>query len=216
MQELYYYAGSSGNDFYKDVKDSAEFVSEQRDESGIGVFKLKPYLNRLPKIEIRGKISYFLNGIGYGLDGYCCEVGDELRKTTSKPINYTGIALKGLLFDYKPTNARVTVDGVTKEFRKVWIAPTMHGRFYGGGAMATPKQDRCGKERTLSTLIFFGTGRLKTLFLFPSIYKGTHVKYTKYCIELSGKDITVSFDRPVALQVDGETVLGITEYHAYC
>lgn len=34
VQELYYYAGSSGNDFYKDVKDSAEFVSEQRDESG--------------------------------------------------------------------------------------------------------------------------------------------------------------------------------------
>ena len=27
-----------------------------------------------------------------------------------------------------------------------------------------------------------------------------------------GKQITVKFDRPVALQIDGETILGVTEY----
>ena len=28
----------------------------------------------------------------------------------------------------------------------------------------------------------------------------------------TGKEITVKFDRPCALQIDGETVLGVTEY----
>ena len=27
-----------------------------------------------------------------------------------------------------------------------------------------------------------------------------------------GKDITVTFDRPTPLQIDGETVLGVTSY----
>lgn len=27
---------------------------------------------------------------------------------------------------------------------------------------------------------------------------------------MTGKDITVSFDRPTALQIDGETILGVT------
>ena len=31
----------------------------------------------------------------------------------------------------------------------------------------------------------------------------------------AGKDVHVQFDRPVALQIDGETVLGVTEYKAY-
>ena len=31
---------------------------------------------------------------------------------------------------------------------------------------------------------------------------------------IEGKDITVKFDRPTPLQVDGETVLGVTEYTA--
>ena len=40
-------------------------------------------------------------------------VGDEQRAASDKKVDYTGIAIKGLLFHYKPTNATVTVDGVT-------------------------------------------------------------------------------------------------------
>jgi hypothetical protein len=32
---------------------------------------------------------------------------------------------------------------------------------------------------------------------------------------LEGKDIRVTFDSPRAVQIDGETVTGITEYRAY-
>ena len=39
------------------------------------------YLKNLPQVEVNGKKYLFLNGVGYGIDGYCCEVGDKLRET---------------------------------------------------------------------------------------------------------------------------------------
>lgn len=203
--EILYYAGGSGNDFYNDIKDKSE---EQ-------IISLDPYIKDLPVVEVGGKTYRFLNGIGYGIDGYCCEVGDELRsKASDKPINYTGIAIKGLLFHYKPTNAVVTVDGVRHEYKKVWLAPTMNGRFYGGGMMPTPEQDRLDPERKLSVLVWHGSGKIGTLIAFPSLFKGEHLKNKNMCEVLTGKSITVEFDRPVAAQIDGETVLGVSSYTA--
>lgn len=64
------------------------------------------------------------------------------KKSNGKPVNYTSIAIKGLLYDFKPTDATVIIDGKETRYKKVWIAPTMHGRFYGGGMIAAPDQRR--------------------------------------------------------------------------
>lgn len=202
---LYYYAVGSGNDFARDLG---------KEQAAAPVFPINDYLKNLPTVTVNGKESVFINGVGYGIDGYCCEVGDELRKTTDKPINYAGIAIKGLLFHYKPTSAKITVDGKTRTYKKVWIAPTMNGRFYGGGMMPTPNQDRLNHDRTLSLMVLHDSGKLKTLCVFPSIFKGEHIRHTDIVDILVGHDITVEFDRPVALQIDGETVLGVSSYHA--
>ena len=76
----------------------------------------------------------------------------------------------------------------------------------------TPDQKRESGE--LSLMIFHGSGKIKTLMIFPSIFKGEHVKNTKYVTVVKGRDIEVEFDRPTALQIDGETVLGVTGYKA--
>lgn len=47
---------------------------------------------------------------------------------------------------------------------------------------------------------------------FPSIFKGEHIKKTNMVAVMSGKEVTVKFTRPTALQIDGETILGVTEY----
>ena len=171
------------------------------------------YLKHLPQVEVNGKKYLFLNGVGYGIDGYCCEVGDKLRETSDKPVNYAGIAIKGLLFHYKPTAAKVTVDGVEHSYRKVWIAPTMHGRFYGGGMMPAPRQRRDNEKGTVSVTLFHDSGKLHTLAVFPNIFKGTIEKSKKMIDVFEGKDITVEFSEPRALQIDGETILGVTKYH---
>lgn len=200
--DILYYAIGSGNDFLKDLNK----------EVGCAPFSIKEYLKDLPTVTVKGKTCRFLNNVGFGIDGYCCEVGDKLRQTSDKPINYAGIAIKGLLFHFKPRNAVVTVDGKTYEFKKVWLAPTMNGRYYGGGMMVAPNQDRNDPEGNVSVSLMYGSGKLKTLMVFPSIFKGEHVKHTEMCKVLTGHEITVKFDQPTALQIDGETILGVTEY----
>ena len=201
--EILYYPCGSGNDFWRDIGGADRPV------------RINEYIKRLPTVVVNGEEYAFINGVGYGIDGYCCEVGDRIRREDpKKTINYGGIAVKGLLFHYAPTRATVTVDGVEHVFEKAWLVPTMYGRFYGGGMMATPDQDRNAEDKTLSVLVFHGSGRLKTLTIFPSIFKGEHVKHTKHVTVLTGKEIRVSFDRPVALQIDGETLLDISEYSA--
>ena len=44
---------------------------------------------------------------------------------------------------------------------------------------------------------------------------GKGKKYKKSIDVISGKRITVEFDRPCALQIDGETVIGVTTYTAW-
>ena len=202
--DILYYPAGTGNDFLSDLGKTAL-------ECPISI---KEYFNDLPTVQINGVEHKFINGVGYGIDGYCCEVGDALKASSDKPVDYTAIAIKGLLFHYKPTGATVTVDGKEYRFKKVWIAPTMKGRYYGGGMIPTPDQSRNDPERKLSVMIFHDTGKISTLAIFPSIFKGKHVNHKKAVTVYSGHEITVRFDEPRPLQIDGETVLGVTEYKA--
>lgn len=200
---IFFFPCGSGNDFCRDIE-----------SDGTELICLDKYIKELPTCTVNGKEYKFINGIGYGIDGYCCEVGDKLRLESDKSINYTGIAIKGLLFHYKPTSATVTVDGVKHEFKKVWIAPTMLGRYYGGGMMPTPNQDRSNENGELSVMIFHDTTNIQTLMLFPSVFKGEHIKKAKKVTILTGKDITVEFSEPRALQIDGETIPNVKAYSA--
>ena len=199
--DIYYYPCGTGNDFARDI----DVISASEP------IRINDYIKSLPTVTVNGKQSKFINGVGFGIDGYCCEIGD-LLKSQSKNPNYTAIAIKGLLFHFKPVNATVIVDGKTYNFKKVWIAPTMFGRYYGGGMMPTPKQNRNETDKKVSLMVFPGTGKFKTLAIFSTIFKGEHIKKEKNISIFEGKHITVTFDRPTSLQIDGETMLHISSY----
>ncbi len=199
-----YFPTGTGNDFAADLEKKAGDLLED----------IGKYLINLPTVTVKDKEYKFLNGVGYGIDGYCCEVGDELRLKSTKEINYTAIAIKGLLFKFKPVKATVTIDGETKIHEKVWLTPCMNGRKYGGGMIPTPKQDRLKEPKTLSVMVYKTKSKLKALMVFPKIFEGKHVEQEKVVTILTGQNIHVSFDRPCALQVDGETITGVTEYSA--
>lgn len=199
-QESLYFPSGSGNDFARELGATGKPAV------------ITPYLKALPSVEVNGKRYRFLNGVGFGIDGYCCQVGDELKKTPGKKVDYTAIAIKGLLLHFDSRNATVTVDGREYAYEKVWIAPTMYGRFYGGGMIPAPDQSRDSGQ--LSVMLFHGAGRLRTLCAFPGIFKGAHVKHTKMVAIHTGREITVEFDRPTPLQIDGETILNVTKYTA--
>ncbi len=203
--DIFYMASGSGNDFLRDLG-----VSEQNEPICIN-----KYVENLPVCEVDGKKIKVLNGVGYGIDGYCCLVGDQMKAQNVQNIDYTGIAIKGLLFHYKPSGGTVTVDGDSRRYKKIWIASGMNGRYYGGGMMPTPKQDRLGGDGTVSTCVFHDSGKLGTLMIFPSLFKGEHIKHEKKVDVRSGKKITVEFDSPRPLQIDGETIPEVKKYSVY-
>ena len=203
--KIYYHGAGTGNDFLKDVGHN----------SNDGKLDVTKYLSNLPTATINGNDYLFINGIGFGIDGYCCEEGDRLQAKSNKPVNYTAIAIKGLLFHYKAPNAKIIIDGVEKHYKKVWIAASMKGKYYGGGMMVAPDQDRLSKENEVSLVVLHGSGKIKTLIVFPSIFKGKHVTHKEMVDVITGRHISVEFDRPTSLQVDGETILGVTKYEVF-
>lgn len=204
--DVYYFPAGSGNDFMRDIcKNSDEKIT-----------KINKYIADLPIVEINGKRSYFFNGIGFGIDGYCCEEGDKIQAKSDKPVNYTAIALKGFLFKFSSRNATVTVDGEAREYKNVWLAPAMNGRYFGGGMQITPMQDRLNESRTVTSLVMSHKNRLRILLAFPSVFKGEHIaKFPKLLDVRPGNEITVEFDKPTALQIDGETVKNVLKYTVY-
>lgn len=204
-QDIYYFPAGSGNDFFRDI-----------DEGATGVCRINMYLKCIPTVKVKGMEKLFINGIGYGIDGYCCEEGDKKRITKpGKRVNYAVIAFKGLAYDYHRVNAKVTVDGVTREFKNVWMAPSMNGRYYGGGMMCAPNQNRMNEEGLVSVIVVHSRFRLGLLLAFASIFKGKHVKHKNLVTEIMGSDVAVEFDRPTALQIDGETVTDVLGYEVH-
>lgn len=61
-QEIYLFKSGSGNDFINDVKEN---------ETGDFIL-LNKYLENLPTVEVNGNSYFFINGVGFGIDGYCC------------------------------------------------------------------------------------------------------------------------------------------------
>lgn len=92
---VYYYPTGSGNDFMADVR--------EREKDGLVLLNL--YIQNLPTVTVKGETRYFLNGVGYGIDGYCCEEGDRQRAESSNTINYAAIAIKGMMSAFQPVEA---------------------------------------------------------------------------------------------------------------
>ena len=169
------------------------------------------YLRFLPTVTVNGKSYKYINNVSFGIDGYCTAAADDLR-AKGKKVNYTTIALDGLLAKYKPCDAIIEIDGVKQHYKKVWLASTMNGRYLGGGMMAAPGQNRLNKAHFQSVLLYYNKGRLHSLLNFPKIFKGKHVGKPSLAQLLPGRSIHVIFSEPRAIQIDGETIRDVTEY----
>lgn len=199
---VFYYAAGSGNDFLRDLGKP----------QGSEPLLLNGYFGTLPEVEFNEERIKFVNGIGFGLDGYCCVEGNEIRKKTRKKINYTKIALKGIMLFFKPRSGRVTVDGETHEFKKIWMATAMKGKYLGGGMMLAPYQDR--NSDTLTLCVIHDCKIPTLLYAFTTVFKGKHVKFKKIVHFYTGSEISVEYDSPCDLQIDGESFRNVKSYTA--
>ena len=200
-RDVYYFPAGSGNDFMNDIE-------RNRD---CGPFPINAYIKYLPEVRVNGQTYKFINGVGFGLDGYCCEENDRL-KSIGKRRSYVMVAFLGLMGKFKPVNAKITVDGDTREFDHVYMVPTMFGRFYGGGVKITPDQDRHNPEHAVTCAAVFSKSKIAALIAFLSVCKGKGPKLPKHLYYWVGHEVHVEFDRPTALQIDGETVVNVLTY----
>ena len=199
---VYLFGNGSGNDFLNDINE----------KPGREIL-LNPYIAHLPTVKVNGKELKYVNNIGLGIDGYVAEGTDIAReKNPDKNFSYTAIALRGLLYEFKPFHVWLEIDGKEYEYDDVWLAPSMMGRFYGGGMMAAPGQDRSAGK--LTVVICTSRSRLRLLTAFPKIFRGQHVKYTKMIKFFTGNRIHVRISSPCCAMIDGETVKNVTEYWA--
>ena len=76
---IYYYPTGSGNDFWTDLGKS----------TGDGPVLINDYIVKLPTVIVNGMRKKFINGIGYGIDGYCCEEGDRSAQRASESRSTT-------------------------------------------------------------------------------------------------------------------------------
>lgn len=197
----YIYRGGKGNDFLRDIG--------SKDDLAL----LNPYLDHLPYVICNGIKKYFINNVGFGIDGDTCVVAERKKAKGKSNINYSRIAVGLLLRKYKRRNGRVIVDGKEYTFKNIWIATAMNGRYYGGGMNCAPDQKR-GSD-TVSVVVIHGFSRFSTLMRFSKIFKGTHIKYHKNVKVIQGKNVEVFFDIPCGLQYDGEAIEK-TDHYKVC
>lgn len=204
---LFLRGAGNGNDFQRDLP-------EEVHDMHLDLYQINEFIEKLPFVEVKGKTYRFLNGIGFGIDGECCVQAEEMKAAGEEKIDYGAISVKLLMGPFVPALARVRIDGGEEmTFPKAYLASAMNGRYYGGGMLIAPQQRRGSGKLSLVTI--YGKGRLGTLFMFPKLFKGTHVKKKKNCLIRTGKLIEVTFDRPCGLQIDGEVLTGVTTYKAY-
>ena len=196
-----FYGSGTGNDFLRDIK------GKQRKAGAV----VNQYIKNLPLLTIGDTSLRFVNGIGFGLDGTVCELADQIKAKSNRKISYSLLALKCCLYAYQKRDAKITVDGVTKEYKNVWICPTMKGRYFGGGMMVAPKQDRQNDQNTVSLVVGYTKSRLKLLSVLPTLKMGG-LKESRVVDVYNAKSIKVEFSTPCALQVDGETYLNVKGY----
>ena len=204
---LYALRSGTGNDFLNDVGQGKTDAPKD----------VRKFFKNLPEVRINGgeQIIRCINGAGLGLDGVVCNGVEEFKKNTNKKkANYTTIALKELTYKYKGPNAKLTVDGKVYEYENVWAMSTMKGRYYGGGMMVAPSQDR--ESGKVSVMAMHGGNRLKALVAFSKVKKGTHIEHKDMVEIIEGYNVTVEFDSPSYLQIDGEVYADVTSYSVSC
>lgn len=201
---LYLFKAGTGNDFLRDIE-------KEVDKDGLAL--INKFLMHLPYVLVNDEKRYFVNGVGLGIDGQVCAEVEKRKKEGKKKISYAGECIKLAMGKYKFPVAHIVIDDQEEiDYKKVWMVSSMYGKYFGGGLMIAPDQDRNSDK--LSMICMHGSTRLGGLLIFNGIFEGKHVKHKKIVKIIKCNKVEVTFDRPIAMQIDGEIIENVTHYIA--
>ncbi|HCO18521.1 diacylglycerol/lipid kinase family protein [Gudongella oleilytica] len=183
--------GGTGNDLGKSLG-----IEENLDEA------LKKLIQcRTREIDLgKAKDKFFFNISSLGFDSEVVRHTDRIKRFVKGKAAYILGVITALIV-YRSRRMVFEVDGNHIE-RKATLVAVGNGRYYGGGMMILPmaKVD----DGLLDVCVVKDISNLRILTLFPTIFKGDHVKYDKYVEFHTAKKIVVRAEGSYLLNIDGE------------
>lgn len=176
--EIWYYPAGTHNDF---ARDFGQFY-------GCSPFSITQVLRELPRVQMGNRNSCFLTGILFAACG-------EIRRTSRREAGYTD--------KNTPKTVCITVDGNGYSYEKVWLAAVMRGE-HCAGMTPDPRHRRDTQE--LSCVLIHDCGRLRARRLIRRLRQGKTIFGSRRYAVHRGAQISIDFDSPVSLRMDGEPV----------
>ncbi|SCY62624.1 diacylglycerol/lipid kinase family protein [Alkaliphilus peptidifermentans] len=148
-----------------------------------------------------GKVfeHYFINIASVGLDAQIASEANTLKKHFNGTYAYIAALIK-VLFSFRYMKL------VIKNSDKTYVLDTMlmafcNGRSYGGGMKIAPEADM--SDDLMDICIVKKMSKLKLLILFPTIFKGKHLRFNEVEMMKTSK-ITLFIKDPLKINLDGE------------
>ncbi len=184
--------GGTGNDVVKSLGISAN--PEESLETIAKGFK--------KEIDI-GKVinDSFLNIASVGFDAEVIVNHDKFKGKVKGKLVYI-LSVIYTLFSYKNKKLEIDIDGEKLE-EEILLLAVGNGRYYGGGMQILPSANV--NDGYLHICIISGIGKIMTLFLFPTIFKGHHINYKKYVKIYKAKNIKVRSKEEIFINIDGDS-----------
>ncbi len=144
----------------------------------------------------------FLNISSVGFDAEVVRNTDKIKtRIPGKTAYILGVLVT--LFTYRVKDTYLEIDG-EEIHRNMLLIAVGNGQYYGGGMKILP--DAKIDDGYLHLCLVKDINNLKLLFLFPSIFKGNHLKHTKYVEIYKAKTIKVKTSGEFYLNVDGDLI----------
>lgn len=145
----------------------------------------------------------FLNISSVGFDAEVVRNTDKIKTHIKGRVAYV-LGVLVTIFEYKARDTYLKIDN--KEIhRKMLLLAVGNGKYYGGGMKILPNAKI--DDGFLHICLVKNITSFKILFLFPSLFKGNHLKYTKYVEVHKAKVVKVKSPGEYILNIDGTLVL---------
>lgn len=155
------------------------------------------------EIDIGRVNSYdFLNISSAGFDAEVVINNEKIKKRFKSHISYA-ISVVYTLFTYKNKNVTIKINGKTFN-EKILLLAVGNGKYYGGGMKILPMAQI--DDGYLDICLISNISKLLSLYLFPTIFNGHHIKYKKYVKIYKAKSVTITSKEEFLLNIDGDVI----------
>jgi diacylglycerol kinase (ATP) len=143
---------------------------------------------------------YYINTAGLGFPAAVAERTRRFKRLGGT-IPFL-IAFATVFVAYKAKDIMINIDGQILQERNLLIAVN-NGRYFGGGMKIAPDADTC--DGLLDIVTVRDVNKLRLLYNFPRLYKGTHVTHPRVST-YKAKKVDIQTSGKLLLQLDGEVV----------